>query len=148
MTNLIEQIRAAIDEEERIAREATPGPWHWRDEPNPGWGHQPPDLMSGGELVISSWGHDADGVSVEEQDMAHIARHDPASVLRKVEGARKVLDWHVDCRKTGETVEWTCDCNFNADYEEWTWATAENLECKLLPMIAPMFGVEGVTSDS
>lgn len=89
--NLIERIRAAIDEDERIALAATPGPWHWDDEPNPGWGHQPPDLMSGTELVISSWGHDADGVSVSEPDMAHLARHSPDSVLRKVKGARLIL---------------------------------------------------------
>ena len=49
--------------------------------------------------VVNSWGHDAWGISVSPDDAAHIARHDPARVLRECEAKRALVE-HV-CR-----VEW------------------------------------------
>lgn len=63
MDDLIARIRAAIDEDERIAKAAVNwsyGAQEWADAGEPDW--------------------------------VHIARHDPARVLRQVAAHRKILD--------------------------------------------------------
>lgn len=75
------------------ANAATPGPWSWGEE-SKGWGDCGPNLEtvergpvysdgSQGSLstVVGSWGHDANGISVEDNDATHIAAFDPPTVL-------------------------------------------------------------------
>ncbi|MER7077935.1 hypothetical protein SAMN02982929_07189 [Saccharopolyspora kobensis] len=82
MTNeLITFIRARLDEDEQIARAASPGPWHTDAEAQ--------------EVTA------VDGISVcdvfalsNNQLRAtahHIARHDPARVLAEVDAKRRIL---------------------------------------------------------
>ncbi|MEU3098534.1 DUF6221 family protein [Streptomyces sp. NPDC006967] len=75
MDDLVEWLRAQLDEDERTARAATPGPWR-------------AGVRSGFDAV------DGDGWTVcnaSDVDVAHIARHDPARVLREIDAKRRTL---------------------------------------------------------
>jgi hypothetical protein len=101
MDDLVEFLRAQLDVEEQVAREATMGPW----QNAPTASHHatatgrteeavfaaPPD--KGATIVATT------GVPSERQNLVnaeHIARHDPARVLRDVEARRALLDEHHD----------------------------------------------------
>jgi hypothetical protein len=84
MTDLVEFLRARLDEDEAVARAAAPPPWNaFIGSVTSG---APPndeefcDLIPPGE----SKGDDASA--------AHIARHDPARVLREVEAKRQIVE--------------------------------------------------------
>lgn len=86
-TDLIVLIRAAIDEDERIALAATRGPWRWHryDDGDPVlYGDQD-------ELVISVVGHDDPLLCIEQANMDHTSRFDPKRMLDEVAAKRKVL---------------------------------------------------------
>lgn len=102
MDDLIAHIRAAIDEDERIALAANPSPWRFRI---PNANHLDQNTIFGdGEPrgvdklrqvcnVEMAWEREANA--------AHIVRHDPARVLRQVAAHRKILDLHDYISKTG-----------------------------------------------
>ena len=108
MSDLTEFLLARIAEDEAVARAATPGPWRWDGafEGEPGyateWGHDGPDLVTvaiskragieaPADVVLMSWGHDADGLSVTRKDGDHIARHNPARVLAECKAKRRIV---------------------------------------------------------
>lgn len=105
MDDLVKWIRAQLDEDEQIARAATPGPW-WH---NPGkqWlgpeAFEKYDLRQGEEFVGYGGPHPFTGAVASTgpasnlqgmKDAAHIAHHDPARVLREVEAKRRMLGIH------------------------------------------------------
>lgn len=75
MDDLVAFLRARIAEDDAAARSATQGEWVWSREfvTPPGYHHR----------TIGP---------LEPGDAAHIARHDPARVLREVEAKRRVVD--------------------------------------------------------
>jgi hypothetical protein len=86
--DLIDWLRRMIDEDERKAKAATPGPWSWVD---PG-GKVKQALVGPGypyQFVVPSAMGD---VYPSVADAEHIARHDPARVLREVEAKRALLE--------------------------------------------------------
>lgn len=95
MDDLIGWLRAQLDEDERVAREANPAPWrritdkHWLD-PNTIFGGSymgdQEKLRNVASLEIS-W--------VKEGNAEHITRWDPARVLAEVEAKRDLLG-HVE----------------------------------------------------
>lgn len=102
MTTLHERLLAAISERERLAREATPGPWHqsWSydadehgnaDDSTEKHGVMGPDARDPEdrtwETVV------ADGLP-READAAHIAANDPATVLRECDAWRRIVERH------------------------------------------------------
>lgn len=108
---LAEFTEARLAEREAAAKAATAGPWQWVEEEDVAFGDHGPNLMSstatwadpvwGGphaQTVLSSWGHDDWGVSVEDADKAHIALSDPARVLREVGAMRKILAMHTEAQ--------------------------------------------------
>lgn len=90
--DLIERLRAAIDETERVALAATPGPWRVDSEDYAEIIYGNDDMVS----VVSGgrWGDEA-SVFDSTADAIHIARHDPASTLRRCAADRKILELHV-----------------------------------------------------
>lgn len=108
MSDLVTFLRARLDDDDRMARAATAGPWQWTGEQcyaesecgsdhRHDWGHMGPDLNSAsGELVLSSMGHDADQVIVNRPDAEHIAQHGPSRVLADIAAKRAVLDLHAE----------------------------------------------------
>ncbi|OZE35619.1 MULTISPECIES: DUF6221 family protein [unclassified Rhodococcus (in: high G+C Gram-positive bacteria)] len=81
-----------LDEDEAEARKATPGPWALVDR-----GHSL--TVRGGpheEIAVCAFDQDQFPASSEwisdEPDVQHIARHDPARVLRDVAAKRKAVE--------------------------------------------------------
>jgi len=81
MTDLIAKIGAALDEDERVATEALLLAVDNRGE----WTYAERRVTGGPGLLIV--GH------IQAHRGRHIARHDPARVLRQVAAMRKILDW-------------------------------------------------------
>jgi hypothetical protein len=78
LTDQLDAIQARVDA-------ATEGPWVWSEETSE-WGDCGPNLetvkrgpvyadgsQGADEMVIGSWGHDANGISVDDADAAFIA---------------------------------------------------------------------------
>jgi hypothetical protein len=80
MTDLVEFLRAALDEDERVARVATPGPWRLDA------GLRLPE-----QIDVVSVDYFTVCEDLEDTDAAHIARHDPARVLAEVAAKRGLL---------------------------------------------------------
>lgn len=78
---LVEFVTARLDEDERVALAAAPGPWTANAECD--------------EVLAVDGIHVADGFSLSGAQLRatvdHIARHDPASVLRDVAAKRMVV---------------------------------------------------------
>lgn len=114
-TDLIAALRAALHADEAAALAATPGPWH-RDSYR----------VDGGET------DDVQAIA----DAAHIARHDPAAVLRRIAADRKQLELHrpVQRRTAGSgrgVIEGCAICgHFPAQYP-----------CATLRLLAEAYGI-------
>lgn len=99
MSDLVEFLNRCIDEDERIASAATPGPWrydqgkHWR-KPGTSWFEEAvfagPDGADA--ICVAGTGETDDWQSMA--DAEHVALHDPARVLREVEAKRRLLKPH------------------------------------------------------
>lgn len=99
MDDLISFAKARLDEDEAAAREAHPGPWTL-DEWTGGFGrmasvmmpfgHGAPDAKTG-LTALAKLG------TQDYETSRHIARHDPARVLREVEAGRRILARYQDC---------------------------------------------------
>ena len=79
-------LRARLDEDEAAALDAEgscPSPWEGSA-----------DLWDGSGDPIAA---DTDRNYVTVRGAEHIARHDPARVLRDVEAGRAIVDMHADC---------------------------------------------------
>ncbi|MGW5175874.1 DUF6221 family protein [Streptomyces sp. NPDC004082] len=102
MDELVRWLGEQLDEDERIARAATPGPW-WH---NPGkqWlgpeAFETYDLRQGEEFVGYGGPHPFTGAVASTgpasnmqgmKDAAFIAEHDPARVLREIDAKRDLL---------------------------------------------------------
>lgn len=111
MDDLVQWLGQQLDVEEQVARESTPGPW--RNAPTArhhatasGRSEEavfaaPPET---GATVVATTGE-----AVERRhlvDAEHIARHDPARVLREIDAKRKIIAEHdVYSRPLGERMD-------------------------------------------
>jgi hypothetical protein len=91
VTDLTSRITAALDEQQRLAEAATPGPWEARSYVVAG------PRRAGVALALSIGDR-------EVSDAAFIAANDPASVLRRVAAQRRVLERHQP-EEYGEATE-------------------------------------------
>ncbi|MFK4801673.1 DUF6221 family protein [Streptomyces sp. MPA0124] len=99
MDDLLQWLRAQLDDDERTARAATPGPWEWRHEYGEPW--QP---VADGWLDYSGEHISAPGDRATlfgpgmtpHADAVHIATHDPARVLREIDAKRQQFAACVD----------------------------------------------------
>lgn len=90
MDDLITWLRVQLDEDERIARAC--GDVAWVDDV-PGMVHVDPAAIRDNKWAFGHLGYVAGAHPNELGNAyrAHIARHDPAHVLREVEAKRKIL---------------------------------------------------------
>lgn len=92
--DLIAWLRAQLDDDERVAREATPGPWVtngtsvWR-KPDDSWDFRRAMEGQHGRMpfVMVDPGETSEPLNAE-----HIARWDPARVLGEVDAKRRIID--------------------------------------------------------
>jgi len=99
-------LRACLDDDERVAREASGDPW--RRGAIEGY----PFSQPGDVYAIAPDGtpaHIAVGTRCgpeisPEQSSSHIARHDPARVLAEVAAKRAIVDWVEKQQVPGSTV--------------------------------------------
>lgn len=110
MDELVEWLRARLDEEERIARAATLGPWVQSGIGDYGW--------------TVDFGRPGAGVETADSDQGladadFIAAHNPARVLRDVEARRQLLaDLLSDQHHRNEEDHWySCAALIDADGE-------------------------------
>lgn len=103
MSDLADFLRARLDEDEAAAKAAWPGPWQLKEE------HglfrqasvcvmQPLSGRPGASTGLTAY------VPLGSQDAetaAHIARHDPARVLREVAAKRAIIDLHTPTATLG-----------------------------------------------
>ncbi|MFJ5176686.1 DUF6221 family protein [Streptomyces griseoviridis] len=82
MGDLLEWLGAQLDEDERSARAATPGPWHVRADGV---------VADDGE----HWPVAYTDARLGGADVAHIAARDPARVLREIDAKRQTLTEYV-----------------------------------------------------
>jgi hypothetical protein len=83
---LVEFLRARLDEDKAAAREARAPNW---PEPLTWWSEEESVGRLDRDHEIESFGS-----AGTKADARHIARHDPARVLRQVEALRRVVDCH------------------------------------------------------
>lgn len=127
MTDLLANLKAAIDEDERIARAAAPAPWCVNDTSDLHLLHDAND----GELAETAcWLGERYRATYD-----HFARHDPARVLRQVEAHRKILELHPHARLPTDPPEYVCE-------------TCEPLEatrtaCGTVMALAEVYGIGG-----
>lgn len=104
-------LNARLDEDERAARAASPGPWSANAE------H---DEVHGDDGIPV-----ADGFALSNRQLRatvdHIVRHDPVRVLRDVEAKRRMLDW------LHRTRDWAIENNL------WSYDETEPLLLIALP---------------
>lgn len=90
LTQLVEFLRARLDEDEQTARAAVAAPW--TADSGSVFGGEPPNQGDFGEVHIlpaASNEYDPD-----EATAAHIARHDPRRVLAEVDAKRQIIREH------------------------------------------------------
>lgn len=96
-TTLLDRLTAAIDEDERIAREATPGPWT-----ADAW-YVTSDT---GTPVVEPGGCGEGGV--DPRDEQHIARQNPKATLIRCDADRKTVQRHAPVQGPIRTLCATC----------------------------------------
>lgn len=97
MDDLVQWLRAQLDDDERTARAVrVPPDWHQGPGDDPEWTDEelvcmwPPEFHTPYERD-KHWR----GLTVEGPELAaHIALHDPARVLREIDAKRQLLDLH------------------------------------------------------
>lgn len=89
--DLVQFLRARLDEDERAARDAGGKPWAWEqhygdmcNDPTCEYG----ELATDDTVLMDVHGYD---VKAPWQGADHIARHDPARVLAEVDAKRQML---------------------------------------------------------
>jgi hypothetical protein len=81
---LVDFLRARLDDDEKLARAASPGPWHVDEDSD--------EILAVDGIVV------AEGFALSGRQLRatiqHIARHDPARVLAEVDTRRRILGLH------------------------------------------------------
>ncbi|MBM4482260.1 hypothetical protein GS443_02760 [Rhodococcus hoagii] len=99
MTDLVEFLRARLDEDDQMAREAGKRATDWRSDGVGGGGEPITWDDEGGWIgehtIVYSEGWPEGGEAL------HIARHDPARVLREVAAKRRILDLAGEISRSG-----------------------------------------------
>ena len=98
--DLVQWLGAQLDEDERIARAATPGPWRAHDTHLGQYGYAATVLSGeGNDTDLRAWLPSMSNEPWDEArnvwaDAAHVAEWDPARVLREIDAKRRLLALH------------------------------------------------------
>ena len=145
MTDLVAFLRARLNEDEAMAMAATPGPWwavqgkHEDDgklrlvkASDPAYPTEDPIYAGSAQRV--AWSVTSDPDEGEQANLRHIARHDPARVLREVEAKRAILglhrpEWHDFINADGDdrTSSDCAECSTHGLPDRWPCPTLRHL---------------------
>lgn len=109
--DLVQWLTACLDEDERIARAATAGPWRAHDTHLGQYGYAATVLSGdGNDTDLRAWLPSMSNEPWDEKrnvwaDAAHIAAHDPARVLRDVEMKRSLVAAYASALTVGPDIE-------------------------------------------
>lgn len=93
VSDVVSFLRARLDEDEQIARAASDLGASWYVDGRTGEvAAVQPDPEPGDSAVLVTCDSYGLSAAVEEEQAVHIARHDPACVLRDVEAKRRIID--------------------------------------------------------
>ena len=132
MGDPIEFLRSRLDEEEAVAKAADDGgaPWKLVDYVDR-VGDVAQDVVrildGEGNTIAASGNYDGLG----DDEIRHIARWDPARVLREVEAKRRIIDEH-PCREDSIDGSRTCPTCI----VDWQWPKFEPWPCLTLRLLA------------
>jgi hypothetical protein len=117
MDELVRWLGEQLDEDERIAKAATAGPWRQHDTHLGQYGHTA-TVLSGdrNETDLRAWLPSMSQESWDEArnvwaDAAHIAEWDPERVLREIDAKRKIVAEHA-------LNGWVCNTCDNGEAEQ------------------------------
>lgn len=107
MDDLATWLRAQLDEEERVAREATPSPWQAKPATESAYAEQSALVVRTDVPLKAPWSSswvspwvvepDSEGSEgINPADAEHIACWNPARVLAEVDAKRRIIDRHED----------------------------------------------------
>ncbi|WP_333742672.1 DUF6221 family protein [Streptomyces ardesiacus] len=125
MDDLVQWLRAQLDDDERTARAATEGPWSVDDDSYAEAiyaADRRTTVVAGGR-----WGGEA-SVFESTEDALHIARHDPARVLREIDAKRRLIALHRELEDPQEMQDYCATCEVTGKYPEYP--------CKTLRLLA------------
>lgn len=129
VSDLVSRLLTAIDETERLANAATPGPWRVDDE-------RYAEAIYGGEVgCVVGGGRWAGESSVFDstEDALHIVHNDPAAVLRRCQADRELIALHPQDAELG----WLCQlCGGEGQNIDCTYP------CDTLRLLAGSYGVD------
>jgi hypothetical protein len=148
VTDLHAWITQQVDETERLARQAAPGPWAVRPfvYGAPGDGYGPPADFeitdAHGAEIVDHLAYEGGGIH-HGPTADHVARHDPDAVLRRCEADRRILARHnVDPAKA--TWSDATACAGCGTYGDCDWPVTDNLnDCPELLDLAHAYGITG-----
>jgi len=108
VSDLVARLTSALDEDERVAKAASPGPWQSHDvDPEYGKLHYYGDF---GWYVRGPAGSpEFEDSDQGRADADHVARHDPARTLRMVAAHRIILDLYEQARRRAKTAHHSVD---------------------------------------
>jgi len=86
LDDLLAFLRARLDEDERSAVAAAGQPSYYDWEVHEADSHEQPEVRVKGKT------HQVAG-GIDDSTAEHVARHDPARVLREVEAKRRLIQW-------------------------------------------------------
>ena len=128
MSDLAAFLTARLDEDEAVAKAATEGPWAWAatGEKDNSWAVALVGDADEEEKMLSGRIEAGDGIIIDPvcegingnlPDAAHIARHDPARALRRVDADRKILAEHQAVTRLADLTGQ--ELGFLGWYREW-----------------------------
>ncbi|MFF1297944.1 MULTISPECIES: DUF6221 family protein [unclassified Streptomyces] len=100
MDDLVQWLRAQLDEDERIARHAAAGPW----ARHVGYISGGPEHRVRVAQQAQAWNAD------------HIVSHDPARVLAGIDAKRQLLDEFTQTGSQPDTPEWRASPNWKGEF--------------------------------
>jgi hypothetical protein len=115
--DLVQWLGQQLDEDERIARAATAGPWTAM-----GQGVLDPSPPSNRLGIGMAVGHAAASADYNET-AEHIARHDPARVLREIDAKRQIIALHHQLEDAQEMLDFCATCDATGKYPEYPCTT-------------------------
>jgi hypothetical protein len=93
MDDLVTWLRAQLDDDERVAREAANYGDTWRDGSGKTLIYPSDESRHPGPIIIGPYG------DLEDVHTDHIVRWDPARVLAEVDAKRRIIDRWADLRR-------------------------------------------------